>query len=116
MRPNTATLRGRRWSAALVAVLAAGVLAGCTSGSSSTEKVSAGSGTGSCEKGQSPVLTLAAYSNVYDAYGKLTSTFAQEWSDKHDVTPIFQMSFGGSTTQAENIVSGFGADIYASSR
>ena len=115
MRPNTATLRGRRLSAALVAVLAAGVLAGCTSGGSSTEKVSAGSGTGSCEKGSSPVLTLAAYSNVYDVYGKLTSAFAQDWSDKHDVTPIFQMSFGGSTTQAENIVAGFGADVYASS-
>jgi sulfate transport system substrate-binding protein len=102
-------------SAALVGVLAAAVLAGCSSGGSSTENV-ASQGQGSCKAQTSPQLTLAAYSNVYDAYGKLTSTFASEWSDKHNgQTPIFQMSFGGSTTQAENIVNGLEADVYASS-
>jgi sulfate/thiosulfate transport system substrate-binding protein len=75
-------------------------------------------GASSCKKTGSPVLTLAAYSNPYDAYGKLTSssgTFATDWKAKTGQSIIFQMSFGGSTTQAENIVNGFPADIYASS-
>jgi len=87
--------------------------AACTSASGA----SVGAG-GSCGKTSSPVLTLAAYSNPYDAYGKLTSssgTFATDWKAKHGQSLIFQMSFGGSTTQAENIVNGFPADIYASS-
>jgi sulfate/thiosulfate-binding protein len=75
-------------------------------------------GVSSCGKTTSPVLTIAAYSNPYDAYGKLTSstgTFATDWKDKTGQSIIFQMSFGGSTTQAENIVNGFPADVYASS-
>ena len=74
-------------------------------------------GAGQCKKTNSPVITLAAYSNVYDTYGKLTSssgTFVTDWKDKHNgQTPIFQASYGGSTTQAENVVNGFGADIVA---
>src|SRR5205085_3900605 len=64
-------------------------------------------------------LTLAAYSNPYDAYGKLTSssgTFVSDWKAQHnDQSIIFQSSFGGSTTQAENIINGYQADIYAAS-
>lgn len=90
------------------------VAAGCASASGSPT-----SGSSSCsKKTKSPVLTLAAYSNPYDAYGKLTSssgTFAAGWKSNHNQSLIFQMSFGGSTTQAENIVNGFPADIYASS-
>jgi len=96
---------------AALAALAAVVAAGC--GGSGTQNASA---SGSCTPSDSPVLTLAAYSNPYDAYGKLTSTFAADWKDSHaGQSLIFQMSFGGSTTQAENIVAGFPADIYASS-
>jgi sulfate transport system substrate-binding protein len=91
---------------ALVAVVAAAC---------STSNASANAN-GTCTKQKSPVITLAAYSNPYDAYGKLTSTFASDWKADHDgQSLIFQMSFGGSTTQAQNIVNGFGADIYASS-
>ena len=62
-----------------------------------------------------PVITLAAYSNVYDVYGKLTSNFTADWKDEHDgQSLIFQMSFGGSTTQAQNVVNGFPADVVAS--
>jgi sulfate transport system substrate-binding protein len=69
---------------------------------------------GSCTPAESPVITLAAYSNVYDAYGKLTSTFQTEWADQHDGQKvIFQMSFAGSTTQAQNVVNGFPADVVA---
>ena len=105
--------KGRVVLGALVAALAVVAAAGC-GGSDSTSSANAASG--SCTPSDSPVLTLAAYSNPYDAYGKLTSTFASDWKESHDGQQlIFQMSFGGSTTQAENIVNGFPADIYASS-
>ena len=102
--------------AAVIATIVAVVAAtGCGGGSSDSTNASATSG-GPCKPSDSPVLTLAAYSNPYDAYGKLTSTFASDWKDSHNgQSLIFQMSFGGSTTQAENIVNGFPADIYASS-
>jgi sulfate transport system substrate-binding protein len=90
--------------------LAASVTAACggTSNAASTNTP--------CKAAASPVITLAAYSNPYDAYGKLTSTFITNWKAAHNgQTPIFQMSFAGSTTQAQNIVNGFPADIYASS-
>jgi sulfate/thiosulfate transport system substrate-binding protein len=99
-------------TAAIGAALALAAV-GCTS----ARGASVG-GTSSCNKTSSPVLTIAAYSNPYDAYGKLTSssgTFATDWKAKHGQSVIFQMSFGGSTTQAENIVNGFPADVYASS-
>jgi sulfate transport system substrate-binding protein len=74
----------------------------------------AGGRTGTCTPQESPVITLAAYSNVYDVYGKLISNFQTEWKDSHDGQQvIFQTSFGGSTTQAQNVVNGFPADIVA---
>jgi sulfate transport system substrate-binding protein len=75
----------------------------------------ASGGTSDCSaQGDSPVVTLAAYSNVYDVYGKLISTFQSEWKDAHnDQQVIFSTSFGGSTTQAQNVVAGFPADIVA---
>jgi sulfate/thiosulfate transport system substrate-binding protein len=71
---------------------------------------------GNCTPAASPVVTLAAYSNPYVAYGKITTNFANDWKESHDDQAIiWQLSFGGSTTQATNIVNGFKADIYASS-
>ena len=104
--------RSRVATAAIGATLAL-VAVGCSAASGSSV-----SGSSSCKKTKSPVLTLAAYSNPYDAYGKLTAssgTFATGWKAKTGQSVIFQMSFGGSTTQAENIVNGFPADVYASS-
>ena len=73
-----------------------------------------GTGGGTCTPPESPVITLAAYSNVYDVYGKLISNFQTEWKDSHaGQQVIFQTSFGGSTTQAQNVVNGFPADIVA---
>src|SRR5437867_12417383 len=73
-----------------------------------------GSADGSCTPQESPVITLAAYSNVYDVYGKLISAFQSDWKDKHDQSVQFLTSFGGSTTQAENVVNGVvKADIVA---
>src|SRR5215470_9450008 len=108
--------RGRRTVALLgvPAVLALSLTA-CSSGGSSSSASGTAGGGGSCTPPDAPVLTLAAYSNPYDAYGKLTSTFASDYKDKTGKTLIFSMSFAGSTTQATNIVNGFPADIYASS-
>jgi sulfate/thiosulfate transport system substrate-binding protein len=93
---------------ALVLVAAAAVLA------SACATNSGGGADGSCTPQESPVITLAAYSNVYDVYGKLISNFQTEWKDSHDGQQvIFQTSFGGSTTQAQNVVNGFPADIVA---
>ena len=103
--------RGRVLLGTLVLALALIAATGC--GGSGTSNASA---SGPCKPGDSPVITLAAYSNPYDAYGKLTSAFAADWKDSHNgQSVIFQMSFGPSTTQAENIVNGFPADVYAAS-
>ncbi len=95
------------------------VAAACSSDSNDTSTdqtgATAAANAGDCTPADSPILTLAAYSNPYVAYGKITSTFASEWKDEHDQSIIWQLSFAGSTTQAENIVNGFEADIYASS-
>jgi len=99
---------------AAVSLLAV-VAAACSSASGSGDGATgAGAGTAACTPAESPVITLAAYSNVYDVYGKLISAFQTEWKDAHDDQQvIFQTSFGGSTTQAQNVVAGFPADIVA---
>ncbi len=96
---------------ALAAVLV--TLAACSSDSGG-DSASASGSSGACTPADSPVITLAAYSNVYDVYGKLISTFQGDWADKHDGQQvIFSTSFGGSTTQAQNVVNGFPADVVA---
>jgi sulfate/thiosulfate transport system substrate-binding protein len=110
----TSNLKPRRVRGALAVSLAGVTVLALATACSSSKASPSGSG-GSCTPPKSPQVTLAAYSNPYDAYGKLTSTFAADWKDKHKQTLIFSMSFGGSTTQAQNIINGFKADIYASS-
>jgi sulfate transport system substrate-binding protein len=109
-------IRTRRIYDLSLVVIALLILAACSSNSGGGNGT--GASGGACKPADTPVITLAAYSNPYDAYGKLTSssgTFATDWKAKHGQSLIFQMSFGGSTTQAQNIVNGFPADIYASS-
>jgi sulfate transport system substrate-binding protein len=118
-------MASRRFGVRLLAAIATlGILAAaCSSdsGGSSTDATGNGSpvssegpGSSECTPAESPVVTLAAYSNVYDVYGKLISTFQSEWKEAHDDQQvIFQTSFGGSTTQAQNVVNGFEADIVA---
>ena len=100
-------LRTRLPAMAASLVLLGSVAAACSS--------NAGADTaGPCKPAESPIITLAAYSNVYDAYGKLTSTFSSDWKDSHGGQQvIFQMSFAGSTTKAQNVVNGFPADVVA---
>jgi sulfate/thiosulfate transport system substrate-binding protein len=67
-----------------------------------------------CSSSKTPVVALAAYSTVYDVYGKLISAFQDKWKEEHNgQSVIFQTSFGGSTTQAQNVANGFPADIVA---
>ena len=67
-----------------------------------------------CTPAESPIVTVTAYSNVYDVYGKLISTFQSDWKEAHDDQQVqFSTSFGGSTTQAQNVVAGFPADVAA---
>ena len=115
LQVNSTGVRTRLKAGALVAstLVLSVAAAGC--GGNSAAAASGGNG-GPCKPASTPIITLAAYSNPYDAYGKLTSTFASDWKDKHNgQSLIFQMSFGGSTTQAQNIVNGLEADVYASS-
>ena len=105
-------LRHRRIAVAAISILALAAAA-CGSGSASPEGSNAASGGTTCEPAESPIVTLAAYSNVYDTYGKLTSDFTKAWKEEHDQNVIFQLSFGGSTTQAQNVVNGLEADIVA---
>lgn len=95
------------------ALCALSMAAGCGSGAGGASN--AGDQATACTPSSSPVLTLGAYSNPYDAYGKLTTTFAADWKAQHNQNLIFSMSFAGSTTQAQNIINGFPADVYASS-
>lgn len=93
-------------------IAAATLLAAACSTSGASE--GANGSPGACKPQESPVVTLAAYSNVYDVYGKLISNFQSEWKASHNGQQvIFQTSFGGSTTQAQNVVNGFPADIVA---
>jgi sulfate/thiosulfate-binding protein len=108
---------GRRQGVRALGVVALFALlaAACSSGDDGTANASNVNANPDCSAaGESPVVTLAAYSNVYDVYGKLISTFQSEWKDAHDDQQvIFSTSFGGSTTQAQNVVAGFPADIVA---
>ena len=63
---------------------------------------------------ETPVLSLVAYSTPREAYGKIISAFQANWKEEHDdQNVIFQESYGGSTTQAANVVAGYEADVVA---
>jgi sulfate/thiosulfate-binding protein len=65
-----------------------------------------------------PTLTVsfAAYSTPREVYGKIIPAFQAQWKEEHDDQQvIFQESYGGSTTQSQNIVNGYPADIFAAS-
>ena len=57
---------------------------------------------------------FAAYSTPREVYGKIISAFQTLWKAEHDDQQvIFQESYGGSTTQSQNVVNGFEADVVA---
>jgi sulfate/thiosulfate-binding protein len=95
--------------------LAGSAILGLAATACGSSSASTGNAAGTaCKPASNPVVTLAAYSTVYDVYGKLISDFQSKWKDDHDGQQvIFQTSFGASTTQAQNVVNGFKADIVA---
>ena len=71
---------------------------------------------GECTPDDTQVITFASYSTPREVYGKIISEFTSAWKEKPEnegKNLIFQESYQGSTTQAENVVNGFEADIVA---
>jgi sulfate/thiosulfate transport system substrate-binding protein len=61
-------------------------------------------------------VSFAAYSTPREVYGKIIPAFQAKWKEEHDDQQvIFQESYGGSTTQSQNIVNGYPADVFAAS-
>jgi sulfate transport system substrate-binding protein len=86
-------------------------LGACSSSSSTGDAASGGA---SCTPPATPTIIFAAYSTpreVYDA--KIIPAFKAMWKDKTGVEPQFFESYTGSTTQAQNVVNGSGADVVA---
>jgi sulfate/thiosulfate transport system substrate-binding protein len=108
MRPKRSHRSTKRWLAG-AAVLGI-VAAACGTSNAGTGPSAAAA---NCEPAKTHPVTLAAYSTVYDVYGKLITAFSDKWKADTGKAPIFQTSFGGSTTQAQNVVNGFKADIVA---
>ena len=81
--------------------------AGC--GSSSATRAN-----GTCVAPKTPVITFAAYSTPREVYGKIIPAFQAKWKQDHNgQSVIFQESYGGSTSQAQNVASGFQVDVVA---
>ncbi|MDP9227142.1 MAG: sulfate ABC transporter substrate-binding protein [Actinomycetota bacterium] len=97
----------RRLIGALAVVgLAAGA---CSSGNAQTNTAS-----GKCKPAATPVISFAAYSTPREVYGKIIPAFEDHWKATHnDQSLIFEESYAGSTTQSQNVVNGFPADIVA---
>ena len=69
---------------------------------------------GECTPAETPVITFAAYSTPREVYGKIIKAFQDKWKEEHNnQSVIFQESYGGSTTQAQNVVNGYEADVVA---
>ena len=100
----------KRRTKAVAALLGAAALAAtaCGGGSEPT------SASGECQTPETPTITLAAYSTPREVYGKIIPAFQEKWKAEHnDQTVIFQESYGGSTSQAQNVINGFEADVVA---
>jgi sulfate transport system substrate-binding protein len=95
----------------VLAAVAALIVCACGGGGSGSP---ATAGDGECQPPETPVLTFAAYSTPREVYGKIISAFQEKWkAENNDQSVIFQESYGGSTTQAQNVINGFEADVVA---
>ena len=99
----------KRFLGALLALALVGAACGGSGNSASGEQAS-----GECETPEVPTITFAAYSTPREVYGKIIPAFQAKWKEEHnDQNVIFQESYGGSTTQSQNVVNGFEADVVA---
>jgi sulfate/thiosulfate transport system substrate-binding protein len=96
-----------RRSLGVLLALSALTAAACSGSSGATAS-------GDCTPSETPTITFAAYSTPREVYGKIIPAFQEKWKEEHnDQSVIFQESYGGSTTQAQNVASGFEADVVA---
>ena len=99
-----------RVAASLVA--SALFLAACSSGGDSTG--ASGASPAECIGAETPVVSFVAYSTPREVYGRIIPAFVSQWKADHDdQNVIFQESYAGSTTQAQNVISGYEADVVA---
>jgi sulfate/thiosulfate transport system substrate-binding protein len=104
----------RHFGAKLLAGITIFTLAAVACSSDSNDGGNAAASGGECTPAEQPVVTFAAYSTPREVYGKIISSFQEKWKEEHnDQSIIFQESYGGSTTQAQNVVNGFEADVVA---
>ena len=100
--------RTRKGIGATLALLLTTTLAAC-SGTNA-----AASGNGPCTPSSLPTINLAAYSTARAVYGALIPAFQSMWKDAHNGQQVkFLESYDGSTTQSQNVIAGFPADIVA---
>lgn len=103
------SIRTRRGLGLTLALLLATVLAACSASSGTSA-----AGGGACTPSDLPTINLAAYSTARDVYGALIPAFQSRWKDAHDGQQVkFSESYDGSTTQSQNVINGFPADIVA---
>lgn len=114
------SLRWQRWyDGVLVALVILIVLVGSACSSSDGGEAAAGSDGGAgassgCRPAEQPVINFAAYSTPREVYGKIIPAFTSAWKEDHDgQVVIFNESYAGSTTQAQNVINGYPADIVA---
>jgi sulfate/thiosulfate-binding protein len=106
MRPRFA-----RGAVRVLVSLAAFALVATACGSDEGESSSSG---GKCTMAETPTIYFVAYSTPREVYGKIIPAFQSMWKEKHDgQSVVFQESYTGSTTQAQNVISGQPADIVA---
>jgi sulfate/thiosulfate transport system substrate-binding protein len=102
--------RSLTWRALGALAMAALVGTACSSAAGNANTASGGK----CKPADTPVVSFAAYSTPREVYGKIIPAFQDSWKQSHnDQSVIFQESYGGSTTQAQNVVNGYPADIVA---
>lgn len=109
-------MRRRRFGVQLLAAIAAiGLLAAaCSNDPQDGEDGASPAANGDCTPAETPEITFAAYSTPREVYGKIISAFQTKWKEEHDDQAIiFLESYGGSTTQSQNVVNGFEADVVA---
>ena len=98
----------------VVPIVMTAVLAACSSSSSTSSSPGGTASGGACTPAETPIINFAAYSTPREVYGKIIPAFVSQWKEDHDdQNVIFQLSFGGSTTQAQNVVNGLEADVVA---
>jgi sulfate/thiosulfate transport system substrate-binding protein len=96
----------------LVGVLAIAALAASACGGDGGADAAT---SGKCDpKADTLTVSFAAYSTPREVYGKIIPAFQAQWKEDHDDQQvIFQESYGGSTTQSQNVINGYPADIVA---